>query len=147
MITRRLSDSSRRGESNRRRGIDAERRTRAAFEADGYVVWRPGGSLGEADLIAAKPGQLVLVQVKVGDARLADKWWNDLYRLATWLDAVPVVADWPDMPRRGKHGPAVVSTLRLRKITGPHIPHARLWPMRQFLLDEIPLPPRKERRK
>ena len=112
--------------SNYRRGYDAERRTAAAFKADGYVVWRPGGSLGEADLVCAKPGQLVLVQVKLGTARLADGWWNDLHRLAAWLDAVPVVADWP---KRG--------TLRLRKITGPHARGSRLWPCRDFLLDEI----------
>jgi Holliday junction resolvase len=112
--------------SNYRRGYDAERRTLAAFKADGYVVWRPGGSLGEADLVCAKPGQLVLVQVKTGDAKLADKWWNDLYRLAQWLDAVAVVADWP---KRGH--------LRLRKINGPHHRHSKLWPCRQFLMDEI----------
>jgi hypothetical protein len=109
-----------------RRGYEAERRTEAAFRADGYVVWRPGGSLGEADLIAAKPRQLVLVQVKAGEATLADGWWNDLHRLAAWLDAIPVVADWP---KRGQ--------LRLRRITGPHHKRSKLWPCRVFLLDEV----------
>jgi hypothetical protein len=109
-----------------RRGYEAERRTRAVFEADGYVVWRPGGSLGPADLIAAKPRQLVLIQCKAGVAPLADGWWNELHRLAAWLDAVPVIADWP---KRGQ--------LRLRKITGPHVPHKQTWPCRQFLLDEV----------
>jgi len=117
--------------SNYRRGYDCETRTAKAFRADGYVVWRPGGSLGEADLIAAKPRQLVLVQVKLGEARLADGWWNDLHRLAAWLDAVPVIADWPEW-RRGHAGP-----LRLRRIMGPHAPRSRLWPMRAFIMDEI----------
>jgi Holliday junction resolvase len=112
--------------TNYRRGYDAERRTRKAFAADGYVVIKSGGSLGPADLVALKPRHVVLVQVKLGDATLRDGWWNELYRLAAWLDAVPVIADWP---KRGN--------LRLRKITGPHHPRSKHWPMRQFLLDEI----------
>ena len=111
---------------NQRRGYEAERRTAAAFRADGYVCWKSGGSLSPADLVCAKPHQLILVQVKVGDARLADSWWNDLWRLCAWLDAIPILADWP---KRGH--------LRLRKINGPHSPGSRYWPMRDWLLDEI----------
>jgi len=108
-------------------GYELERQTRAAFERDGFVVWRPGGSLGEADLVAAKPGPyLVLVQVKRGDARLADDWWNDLYRLAQWLRAIPVIAD---KPSRGQ--------LRLRRIVALHVPRGRAWPCEPFLLDTI----------
>lgn len=109
------------------RGYYRETLAAAAFGQDGYVVWRPGGSLGLADLVAAKPGQLVLIQVKSGNARLADGWWNDLYKLAHWLGAVAVVADWP-VTRKG---------MRLREITGPHTPHKQHWPCREFVLDEI----------
>jgi hypothetical protein len=115
-----------------RQGYEFERRTRLAFEADGYVVWRPGGSKSPADLIAAKPGQLVLIQVKKGEAPLADGWWNDLHRMAAWLNAIPVVADWPKSERKGK-----AMELRLRRITGPHSSGSRLWPCRQFLMDEV----------
>lgn len=121
--------------SQYRRGYDAERRAAGVFAADGYVVWRPGGSLGEADLVCAKPRQLVLVQVKRGAATLEDGWWNKLHRLAAWLDAVAVVADWPDLSGRGPT--TRWGELRLRRITGPHHPRSKLWPARQFILDEL----------
>lgn len=46
------------------RGHDRERQVRVQLEADGFWVIRAAGSLGDADLVAAKPGRLLLVEVK-----------------------------------------------------------------------------------
>lgn len=114
--------------SNYTKGYYAEQRTREHFERDGYVVFRPGGSFGPADLVAAKPGQWLLVQVKTGEAQLQHGWWNDLFELAALLGADAIVADWP---KRGQ--------LRLRRITGLHIAHKHDWPCEPFFTDEVAL--------
>ena len=77
-------------------------------------------------MIAVKPGQLVLIQVKSGTAQISGSAWNDLYRLARSLRAWPVVADWS--PRR----PVV-----LRRITALHMARSPHWPAARFVLDEI----------
>jgi Holliday junction resolvase len=114
-----------------RRGTEAEKRTARRLEADGYHVTESRGSHGVADLVALKRGQVLLVQVKTGnadDGALADGWWNDLYGTALRCGAVPVVADWP---KRG--------TLRLRRITGPHNLRSHRWPCEPFITDEAAL--------
>lgn len=111
-----------------RRGVYREKATADALRADGYHVIESRGSHGVADLIAVKPGQVLLVQVKAGDAAFADGWWNDLYGTAVRCGAIPVVADWPG---RGR--------LRLRRITRPHSLRSRDWPCEPFTTDEVAL--------
>jgi Holliday junction resolvase len=108
------------------RGTYAEKRTAAQLRADGYYVTESRGSHGVADLMAAKPGQVLLVQVKTGEARLDGAWWNDLAAAAAAAGALAIVADWP---KRGR--------LRLRQITGPHRPRSKAWPCAPFYTDEL----------
>lgn len=108
------------------RGLRREKLTAERLRYDGYFVVEARGSHGVADLVALKPGQALMVQVKDGDARLDDGWWNDLLSFAQLAGALPIVADWP---KRG--------TLRLRRITGPHRPRSHAWPCEVFLTDQI----------
>jgi Holliday junction resolvase len=107
------------------RGTAAEKRTAAQLRKDGYYVVESRGSHGVADLLAVKPGQVLLVQVKTGDARLDGFWWNELHEAAQHAGALAIVADWP---KRGR--------LRLRQITGQHRPRSKLWPCAPFATDE-----------
>jgi Holliday junction resolvase len=108
------------------RGVYAEKRTADQLRADGYYVMESRGSHGVADLLAVKPGQVLLVQVKRGEARLDDEWWNALAAAAAKAGALAIVADWP---KRGH--------LRLRQITGTHRPRSKLWPCAPFVTDEL----------
>lgn len=108
------------------RGVAAEKRTAAQLRKDGYFVVESRGSHGVADLLACKPGQVLLVQVKTGEGRLDGAWWNDLHDAASRAGALPIVADWP---KRGH--------LRLRQITGQHQPRSKLWPCALFVTDEV----------
>ena len=47
-----------------RRGIERERLMRKRLEDDGWFVVRAAGSLGDADLVALRPGEVRLVEVK-----------------------------------------------------------------------------------
>jgi Holliday junction resolvase len=104
-------------------GIPAERRVKARLEADGYVVTRSPGSLGPADLIAIKLGQVLFIQVKSGDGDAPgahrETWWNGLWSRSVQAGAEPIIADW--VPPPGKVRPV----LRYRRVTGPHVPGAR----------------------
>jgi Holliday junction resolvase len=108
------------------RGVAAEKRTAAQLRKDGYFVMESRGSHGVADLVAAKPGQVLLIQVKGGEARLDGTWWNELHHVAARAGALAIVADWP---RRGH--------LRLRRITGQHEPRSKAWPCALFVTDEV----------
>jgi len=83
-------------------------------------------SKGVADLWAAKVGQLLMVQVKAGDAELRDDWFNDLFGTATRAGALAVIADYP---RAGR--------LRLRRIIRPHDFRSQRWPCIPFITDEV----------
>lgn len=108
------------------RGVYREGRTAKRLRADGYYVIESRGSHGIADLAAIKVGQVLLVQVKTGDAELRGKWWNELADAAERSGALPIVADWP---KRG--------TLRLRRITARHAPRSKRWPCELFTTDEL----------
>jgi len=107
-------------------GVAAEKRTADRLRDDGYFVMESRGSHGVADLMAAKAGQVLLIQVKRGTARLDDAWWNELAAAAAEAGALPIVADWP---KRGH--------LRLRRITGQHQPRSKAWPCAVFVTDEV----------
>jgi len=112
--------------SAQRRGTYFEKKTAAALRADGYEVIEARASKGVADLWAAKTGQLLMVQVKAGDAELRDDWWNDLFGTATRVGALALVADYPKAGR-----------LRLRRIIRPHDYRSQRWPCVPFLTDEV----------
>lgn len=116
------------------RGVYAEKRTADRLRADGYFVMESRGSHGVADLLAVKiapcayldHSQVLMVQVKGGEARLDDAWWNELHDTARTAGALPIVADWP---KRGH--------LRLRLITGTHRPRSKAWPCSPFITDQV----------
>lgn len=110
------------------RGTAAEKRTAARLRTDGYFVMESRGSHGPADLVAIKPGQVLLIQVKLGEARLASEWWNELAWAARAAGAHAIVADWP---KRGQ--------LRLRRIIGTHPARSKAWPCVPFTTDEVEL--------
>ncbi len=74
-------------------GRRLEYAARDVLAADGYEVFRSAGSKGTADLIAIKPGDIVLVQCKkskpIGPAER-----DALRSLATKIHAVPLEARW-----------------------------------------------------
>jgi len=123
-----------------RAGQRAEWAVRENLERDGYVVWRSGGSLTCADLLAAKPGEWLLVQVKAGDARLEHEWFNELWTISDMLSAggsggawgrvLAIIADFP--VKVGRTRP-----MRLRRITGAHEFGKRLWPVESFRTDDV----------
>jgi Holliday junction resolvase len=108
-----------------RRGTRYEKRAAAALRKDGYFVMEARASKGLADLLALKIGQVLMVQVKSGDADLADGWFNELFDAATRHGAMAVIADYP---RAGK--------LRLRRIIGPHNYRSPRWPCVPMITDE-----------
>ena len=79
------------GNHNKRNGTVRENRVKELLEDDGYFVVRSAGSGGVADLVALKPGQVLLVQCK-SEAYLAPAEWNDLWFVAENVRAVPIHA-------------------------------------------------------
>lgn len=84
------------------RGIQRERAVRVSLEADGWWTCRAAGSLGDADVIACKPGRLLLIEVK-STARspfnaFGPKDRADLLAAAERAGAEPWLVWWP--PRR-----------------------------------------------
>lgn len=107
-------------------GKRLEDKVRDLLRAAGYVVLRTAGSKGACDLIAVKPGQVLLVQVKRTSAPgPAD--WNALYDLAEMAAAVPVLATCS--PRK----PVRYERLTGRKIPGSPVASFRL--LEPFTID------------
>ncbi len=133
--------SSEQSRANKRRGSSAESRCKAALMHDGYLVWKSARSLTVADLIAAKPGEWLLVQVKGGQKVMTHDDWNQLYEIGQMLSAgghagaftrvIPVIADWPARTTT-RWGP-----MRLRRISGRHAPSSHTWPTEPFSTDEV----------
>ena len=103
------------GNRNKRNGTVRENRVKELLEEDGYYVVRAAGSLGAADLIALKPGQTLLVQVK-SEAYLGPGEWNDLWFAAQAAGGIPIhAANLPGSRRVVWHrltGPKTVVTKR-----------------------------------
>lgn len=75
------------------RGVRFERAARDDLQEHGYEVIRSAGSKSKIDLIAIKPGQLLLIQCKpAGPNKLPNADWNRLFELARMCDAEPIVA-------------------------------------------------------
>lgn len=82
------------------RGIDRERRLREALERDGWWTCRAAGSLGEADVIALKQGQIPkLIEVKSTSAGPFHSFGpakrDALISAAVRAGAVPWLVWWP----------------------------------------------------
>jgi Holliday junction resolvase len=85
------------------RGIHRERQVRALLEADGWWVARAAGSLGDADLVALKHGEVPrLIECK---STHRGPWHSfgpadraELIAAAARAGATPVLCWWP--PRR-----------------------------------------------
>ena len=84
------------------RGIARERMVRVALEADGWWTARAAGSLGDADIIALKPGRVLLVEVKSSTKgpweHFVPAQRGELLRAAERTGAEAWLAWWP--PRR-----------------------------------------------
>lgn len=117
--------------SNYSRGNDYERRVADELRGDGYQCWQTRGSKSAADIIALKPGQVLLVQVKGASEQISSNDWNALYSLAALVLAEPIVADFP------KWKPSKAGPVRYRRISGEHRHYAREWPCEEFTPDEI----------
>jgi Holliday junction resolvase len=80
--------------SSASRGAAAEREARDVLREAGYFVVKVAASKGPADLVAIRPGGVVLfVQVKCGAGRLRPPEWNELLSAARRYGAVPVLAE------------------------------------------------------
>jgi Holliday junction resolvase len=79
--------------TNYARGRRYEWEVRDHLLSEGYSpVLRTAGSKGAVDLIAFKPGELLLVQVK-GNGVLAPTPWNALFDCAQMCGAIPILAE------------------------------------------------------
>lgn len=96
----------------------------ADLRANGYYAQRTPGSKGCADVVAVKPGQVLLVQCKT-DGKLPPAPWNTLYDVAMDCGAVPVLAE---RPGRGQ-----ARYWRLGRRKGPR---ERPQPYTLFVIDE-----------
>lgn len=74
-----------------RRGADFERTVKRLLETNGYDCIRSAGSRSPVDVVAFKPGQVVMVQAKL-DGRCAPAERAELVRVAGLVGAVPVLA-------------------------------------------------------
>jgi Holliday junction resolvase len=78
--------------SNYTNGRALEYAVIADLENDGYRCTRAAGSKGVADIIALKPGEVLLVQVKRSNPQLPPRERVALWELSRYLRAVPIVA-------------------------------------------------------
>lgn len=82
-----------------RSGADFEREVRAHLVLNGYDVIRSAGSKTKVDLLAFKPGQVLVIQCKRnGVCPPAER--VELLRVACILGAVPLVAGRPKVTFR-----------------------------------------------
>lgn len=73
-------------------GRSLEYKVRDNLEADGYQCIRAAGSKGKADIVALKPGETLLVQVKTSNPQLTPTDRKALLELARLTGAIPIVA-------------------------------------------------------
>ena len=113
------------GRGQYRRGARFEHTTLTDLRANGYYAQRTPGSKGVADILAVKPGQVLLVQCKTSGT-LPPAPWNALYDVAADCGALPVMAE--------KGAPGKVRYWRLeRRKSGER---GQRQPMVAFVVDE-----------
>lgn len=115
------------GNHNKAAGTRRELKAKKLLEDDGYLVVRAAASLGKADLVAVKPGQVLLVQVKSG-VGLSPTEWNDLYAASIRYGATPI------------HCAVLFRKVEWRRITGPKKPYERNPPWKIWTADEVVTP-------
>jgi hypothetical protein len=79
--------------TNYRNGANLERAAKRYLEDNGYYVTKSGGSKGVVDLVALKPGEVLLVQCKT-DGYLAPAERTALRQLALRLNATALAGRW-----------------------------------------------------
>jgi Holliday junction resolvase len=94
--------------TNYQRGYALERRVEARLAHDGYYTATARGSRGAADVLAAKTGQLLLVQVKRKNPMLLPAERGALLDAAARAGGLAIVAYMP-----GRTG------IAFRRLTGP----------------------------
>lgn len=77
-----------------RAGADFEREVRAHLVSNGYDVLRSAGSKTKVDLLAFKPGQVLVIQCK-RNGTLPPAERVEVRRIAAILGAVPLLASRP----------------------------------------------------
>lgn len=109
-------------------GTRFERKVRVHLAGNGYEVIRAAGSKGgtKADLVALKPGQLLLIQCKRAGI-LPPGEWDRLVQVAGWVGALPLLA------ANGPLGRGVTYT----RLCGPKLRGRRTQPVEPFVIDEI----------
>lgn len=80
-------------------GADFERRVAKDLGEQGYECFRAAGSHGKADVVAIKPGQILLIQCK-RSGEIDREEWNEVVALARRIDprgrvALPMLARMP----------------------------------------------------
>lgn len=108
-----------------RLGRAVEYRVRDVLKEAGYFAMRSPASKTPIDVVAIKPGQVLLIQCKRSGA-LPPGEWNELYDLALSCGAIPVMAERP-YPR----------TLNFWRLTARKDGSRRRQPMEPFAIDEI----------
>lgn len=105
-----------------------EDKIRDHLRSEGYEVIRSAGSKTKIDLLAFKPGQLLLVQAK-RDGVCSAAEWDRLVEVASWVGAVPLLAV------NGPRGRGV----DYWRLTGRRVPRAPMGrqPAERFLTDEV----------
>lgn len=96
------------GNSNAQRGTYLERVVMDILVDLEYCVVRSAGSHGVADLVAVKPGIVLLVQSKMRATLLGSREWGELWDMSVKAGALPILAHRPT--------PRTVAFVRL---TGP----------------------------
>lgn len=71
--------------TNYGRGAEFERRVAAALQRDGYQTFRSAGSRGKVDILALKPGQILLIQCK-RNGEIEREEWNAVVKMRQALD-------------------------------------------------------------
>jgi len=110
--------------TNYANGARFERKVAGLLRDDGYLVVRSAGSHGEPDLVALKPGQVVLVQCKTS-GRLDPGEWNAFHEAAEAVGALPLLA----------HRPAPGKVVYWR-LTGPKVTRGKA-PYVEWTPDEV----------
>lgn len=94
--------------SNQSRGTYLEHVVMDHLRDRGWCVIRSAGSHGAADVVAVRPGTVLLVQAKVRLSLLGSREWSELYQLAERAGAIPLVAHRP-----------TARTLAFHRLMGP----------------------------
>jgi Holliday junction resolvase len=81
--------------TNYQSGRANEYRIRDDLVGFGYECVRAAGSKGKADIVALRPGEVLLVQVKASNPQIAPAERVALVEMATAAGALPLVAHKP----------------------------------------------------